>query len=99
MYILTLSPLLIYEGRSKILQIYFLSHTKCTNRGKEPPCVDERNTDHIYINCWFAVYRWSEIEKKITGTPPPPNTHTPIPDNVRVCDGVVLIACIYLNDQ
>ena len=51
------------QGVFKNVASSFLSHTKCTNRGKEPPCVDKRNIDHIYINCWFAVYRWSEIEK------------------------------------
>ena len=57
--------------------------------GKEPPGVDKRNIEHIYINCWFAVYRWSEIEKKTDNLYPPPHTHThtPIPVNVRVCDG------------
>ena len=90
MDILTLSPLLIYEGRSKILQVHFILH-QVHKPGKEPPCVDKRNIDHIYINCWFAIYRWSEIEKTdtlVTPPPPPsPHTHTPIPVNVRVCDG------------
>ena len=51
------------RGAFKNIARSFLSHTKCTNRGKESPCVDKRNIDHTYINCWFAVYRWSEIEK------------------------------------
>ena len=97
MYILTLSPLLIIRGAFKNIASSFLSATKCTNRGKEPPCVDKRNIDHIYINCWFAVYRWSEIEKIDKQYPPP--LHTPIPVNVRVCDWVVLITCINLTDQ
>ena len=26
---------------------------------------------HIYINCWFPLYRWSVMEKQVTSTPPP----------------------------
>ena len=76
MYILTLSPFLIYEGRSKILQVHF--HLA--------PSVDKRTIDHNYINFRFAGYRWSVIEQ--TGTPsPPPPPHTPIPGNMCVCVG------------
>ena len=64
------------RGAFKNIASSFLSHTKCTNRGKEPPCVDKRNIGHIYINCCFAVYRWSEIEKKQITSTPPPHTHT-----------------------
>ena len=95
------------RGAFKNIASSFLSHTKCTNRGKEPPCVDKRNIDHIYINCWFTVYSRAEIEQKTDKQYPPPphththtHTHTPIPVNVRVCDGVVvLITCIYFTDQ
>ena len=24
---------------------------------------------HIYINCWFPLYRWSVMEKQVTSTP------------------------------
>ena len=75
MYILTLSPLLIYEGRSNYCKFIFISH-QVLKPWNELPCVDKRNIDHIYINCWFAVYRWSVIEKQITSTPPPPHTNT-----------------------
>ena len=27
---------------------------------------------HIYINCWFPVYRWSVMQIQVTRTPPPP---------------------------
>ena len=27
---------------------------------------------HIYINCWFPLYRWSVMEKQVTSTPPIP---------------------------
>ena len=67
------------RGAFKNIASSILYHTKCTNRGKEPPCVDKRNIDHIYINCWFTVNRWSEIEKTTDNQyppPPPPHTHT-----------------------
>ena len=70
MYILTLSPLLIYEGRSNYCKFIFISH-QVLKPWNELPCVDKRNIDHIYINCWFAVYRWSVIEKQKTSTPHP----------------------------
>ena len=46
-------------------------------------------THHIYINCWFPLYRWSVMEKQVTSTPPPP-----IPGN-----GGVLVTCIYITDH
>ena len=42
---------------------------------------------HIYINCWFPLYRWSVMEKQVTSTPP-------IPGN-----GGVLVTCIYITDH
>ena len=47
---------------------------------------------HIYINCWFPLYRWSVMEKQVTSTPPPP----PIPGNGG---GGVLVTCIYITDH
>ena len=28
--------------------------------------------DNIYINCWFPLYRWSEMKKNKTGNQYPP---------------------------
>ena len=75
MYILTLSPLLIYEGRSKYYKFIIISCRKCTNREKRHH-LSISSIDYIYINCWFTVYRWSVIEKQIISTPPPPPQHT-----------------------
>ena len=44
---------------------------------------------HIYINCWFPLYRWSVMEKQVTSTPP-------IPGNGG---GGVLVTCIYITDH
>ena len=51
------------RGVQKYCKFIFISH-QVHKPGKEPQGVDKRNIDHIYIYCWFAVYRWSEIEKK-----------------------------------
>ena len=52
------------------------------NRSKE-----DQTIHHIYINCWFPLYRWSVMEKQVTSTPP-------IPGN-----GGVLVTCIYITDH
>ena len=88
MYILTRSPNLVYEGRSKIVQqlALFLSYAKLS---AQTVCID-----HIYINCCPPplVNSWSVLEKQITSTPPPPQL---IPG--YVCGG--LVNCIYITDH
>ena len=44
---------------------------------------------HIYINCWFPLYRWSVLEKQVTSTPL-------IPENGG---GGVLVTCIYITNH
>ena len=50
---------------------------------------------HIYINCWFPLYRWSVMEKQVTSTPPPP----PPPPYLEMGGGGVLVTCIYITDH
>ena len=52
---------------------------------------DYKYIHHIYINCWFPLYRWSVVEKQVTSTPPPPQ--------YLEMGGGVLVTCIYITDH
>ena len=93
MYILTLSPFLIYEGRSKYCKFFFISH-QVHKLWKEPTYVDKRNIDHNYINSWFAVYRWSVIENMS-----PRHHPTPIPGNVCVWGGILPVCTLLTTSR
>ena len=58
------------RGLSRILSLFRDKLDKFNNTGARLLgsiyCIH-----HIYINCWFPLYRWSVMEKQVTSTPPP----------------------------
>ena len=45
---------------------------------------------HIYINCWFPVYRWSVMEIQVTSISP---------QYLEMWGGGFLVTCIYITDH
>ena len=53
----------------------------------------KRYIHHIYINCWFPLYRWSVMKKKTDNQYPPPTQY------LEIGGGGVLVTCIYITEH